>query len=404
MSHDEIDAWLERYRAAGGSVLSGSEQPAFTAWCDNADRAEAFVAALAALDEKGAPYGAEFGELGAEESTHTLALEDLRMLSRAHLSKKTADIKAYAGVTLRSGQWLEEQLEVRTDARKVWCWEEPMELSVYDASYLFPIRKDLVLGAGPHAAPVEAAAIAVHTQADVEHILIGLCSPDAGLVTTGAASLHGSWVAHLESNATYHADAAAVGRDLAISWVHLHDGYKMGILAGLPLDELAARVEAAPEGARIGVATSFEGINMHGMEDNQTRLDEPQRGYFSPLLRKGVRPIRPGDEGLTREQVLRALATPPNTLLDALEASASALRDDVWHAAEPLARKAIEMKQAGGPTYEVLHTVEHRRLIEQHAPYHVRRLPKGGVLLATHPFRTLWPLWADALRLLGIRP
>ena len=27
----------------------------------------------------------------------------------------------------------------------------------------------------------------------------------------------------------------------------------------------------------------------------------------------------------------------------------------------------------------------------------------GGVLLATHPYRTLWQLWADALFLLGIR-
>jgi hypothetical protein len=32
----------------------------------------------------------------------------------------------------------------------------------------------------------------------------------------------------------------------------------------------------------------------------------------------------------------------------------------------------------------------------------VRRLPNGGVMLATHPYRTLWPLWADALFLLGI--
>jgi hypothetical protein len=32
----------------------------------------------------------------------------------------------------------------------------------------------------------------------------------------------------------------------------------------------------------------------------------------------------------------------------------------------------------------------------------MRRLPNGGVLLATHPDRILWPLWADALFLLGI--
>jgi hypothetical protein len=42
--------------------------------------------------------------------------------------------------------------------------------------------------------------------------------------------------------------------------------------------------------------------------------------------------------------------------------------------------------------------------IERHAPNHVQRLPNGGVVLATHPYRTLWPLWADALFLLGIIP
>ncbi|WP_437651507.1 hypothetical protein [Sorangium sp. So ce362] len=31
-----------------------------------------------------------------------------------------------------------------------------------------------------------------------------------------------------------------------------------------------------------------------------------------------------------------------------------------------------------------------------------RRLPSGGVVLATHPYRTLWPLWADALFALGL--
>ena len=30
-------------------------------------------------------------------------------------------------------------------------------------------------------------------------------------------------------------------------------------------------------------------------------------------------------------------------------------------------------------------------------------LEMDRVMLATHPYRTLWPLWADALFLLGIR-
>ncbi|MDI1430738.1 hypothetical protein [Polyangium sorediatum] len=401
-----IRAMREMFRAIGGPVLCNSEDaPHFYAWCAPEDRADAFVAALAVLDERDPPYCVELGAFRKEATRHDLPLEDVRLLARAHLSKETAFIRGFAGVTLRSGEWLDEWFESRGEAAKVSWSEDPIELSVYDASYFFPIKEDLVLGAGPHAAMVEAAAIAIHTQGDVEHILLGLCGPNAGLVTTGACALSSPWGAHLECNATYHADAAAVARDLALSWIHLHDGDKMALLVGLSLDELTARVFAAPEDAHVGIATSLEGVQQHGAEDHEARGEDfPRQPPFSPFARKGVRPIRPGDEQLSREQVLRALATPPNALLDALEASAAALCDDEWRAAEPLARQAIEMRLSGGPTYELLHTVEHRRLIEQHAPYRVHRLPTGGVLLATHPFRTLWPLWADALALLGIRP
>jgi hypothetical protein len=46
-------------------------------------------------------------------------------------------------------------------------------------------------------------------------------------------------------------------------------------------------------------------------------------------------------------------------------------------------------------------TRKHVPFIQRHAPYPVRRLPGGSVVLATHPSRTLWPLYADALGLLG---
>ena len=79
--------------------------------------------------------------------------------------------------------------------------------------------------------------------------------------------------------------------------------------------------------------------------------------------------------------------------------------DDEWRAVEPRAREAIQATKDGAPTHEVdVTTRKHVQFIERHAPYHVRRLPKGGVLLATHPYRTLWQLYADALFLLGITP
>ncbi|MFS8071960.1 MAG: hypothetical protein ACMG6S_36790, partial [Byssovorax sp.] len=71
----------------------------------------------------------------------------------------------------------------------------------------------------------------------------------------------------------------------------------------------------------------------------------------------------------------------------------------------PSALETIEASATGVPTYKVdLTTRKHVQFIERHAPYHVRRLPNGGVLLATHPYRTLWQLYADALFLLGITP
>jgi hypothetical protein len=193
-----------------------------------------------------------------------------------------------------------------------------------------------------------------------------------------------------------------VARDLALSWIHLYDSDKTACIAGLPLDALAARVEAAPQDARVGIATSIEHIEEHFARDNAAARSWPTRAPRPDLERKGPRAIAQSDEVLTREQVLKALQTPPAALLDALEAAA--VPDDEWRATEPLALEAIEAKKQGAPTLEIdVSTGKHRRFIEHHAPYHVRRLPNGGVLLATHPYRTLWQLWTDALLLLGIR-
>ncbi|WP_438033966.1 hypothetical protein [Sorangium sp. So ce204] len=94
-----------------------------------------------------------------------------------------------------------------------------------------------------------------------------------------------------------------------------------------------------------------------------------------------------------------------SSLVGALEASA--VPDEAWRAVEPRARELvqelIEEPREGETSYEVnVATGRHVRFIEHHSPYHVRRLPNGGLMLATHPFRTLWPLWSDALFVLGL--
>jgi hypothetical protein len=47
---------------------------------------------------------------------------------------------------------------------------------------------------------------------------------------------------------------------------------------------------------------------------------------------------------------------------------------------------------------------DERCFLEQHGPFQVRRLQNGGVMLNAYPYGYLWPLWAKALDLLGIRP
>jgi hypothetical protein len=111
----------------------------------------------------------------------------------------------------------------------------------------------------------------------------------------------------------------------------------------------------------------------------------------------------PEDDDLTREQVLATLQTPSETLIQALEAAAAP--DAEWLEAEKLAFDVLAAKKEGEPTWWLqIDELDQRNFLEEHAPYHVRRLPNGGVMLATHPYRTLWPLWARALDLLGIRP
>jgi hypothetical protein len=241
----------------------------------------------------------------------------------------------------------------------------PIKLSPFDKEELIHGHLDIALGGGGPSVEVEAAIAYIDAQPDIEDVLLRFCAPEGSLyITTGGCTEYEFWGAPIEIGATYHAEAASIARDLALSWVHLHDKSKMSHAAGLSLDALHARVDAAPPGARVSVARGGE---------------------------------------LSRAMVLKALSTSPAALLDALEASA--LPDDEWSAVEPRALETIEARKAGAPTYNAdLTTRKHVQFLQRHAPYHVRRLPNGGVMLATHPYRTLWPLYADALFLLGITP
>ena len=377
--------------------------PNFYAWCDDVDTVDAFVAAMSALNIPGTPCSVTISRLGPGDTWRdSILLDEAIAFIRASFTQNSS-VHTYPNVSLSSGDILGPSIECFGEGYRRMYPREPLHGSIGDRVDFFVRRVELALGNGPRSIAVEAAAISIHAQADTEKLLLGLCAPDEKkLVPTGAFSFLYPWVASVEACATYHSDAAAIARDLALSWVHLHDGDKVGCAAGLSLEALAARVEAAPRGARVGIATSIERLEEYIGRDRAAKKSWPTRPPRPELARKGPRPIGPGDKELTREQVLMALEAKPATLLEALEAAA--VPDDEWRAAEPLAREMIDAKNQGAPTLEVnVTTGHHVRFIEQHAPYHVRRLPNGGVLLATHPYRTLWQLWADALHLLGIR-
>jgi hypothetical protein len=249
-------------------------------------------------------------------------------------------------------------------------------------------------------------------QEHIDRIFLAMCAPDAhSRVKMGVYNMldkfyerdftgsHG-WRAPLEMAATYHGNHE-VARDLAFTWLDLHDGCLIDSIVDLSLDDIIARIEGAPRGSAIGISSRTEHVVAHGVdESNAAPVDLKQRTELNCYL--GPRPRYPEDHDLTREQVLATLQTQSETLLQALEAAAAP--DAEWIEAEERVRDIPPMPKEGEPiAWPRLDELEEREFLEAHAPYHVRRLQNGGVMLATHPYRYLWPFWARALDLLGIR-
>lgn len=340
--------------------------PWLCAWCDEEDRVAALAAVLAALVATGGKCSVDIRSIGRPGGTwvDAASVEEVVAAVRVAFEAGT-QVFASFHTTLSSGAKLEFAIECNGEGRERRYPSGPLCARPGDRADLLPWRLEIAVGGGARSVEAEAAILAIQIQHDIEDLMIHVCAPDTlARVTTGAWTEFADWGPPVKAFATYHADAASVVRDLALSWVNLHDGDKTPRVAGMSLDALRARVEAAERGARVAVAGSGE---------------------------------------LSREVVLTAMETSPGALLEALEASA--VPDGEWRAVEPSALETITATKAGAPTYEVdVTTRKHVQFIERHAPYHVRRLPNGGVMLATHPYRTLWQLYADALFLLGISP
>jgi hypothetical protein len=99
------------------------------------------------------------------------------------------------------------------------------------------------------------------------------------------------------------------------------------------------------------------------------------------------------------------LALPPKELVAALEAAAARI-DPVWKAIEAECTRVLgDLAKAAADDVETIPlNGDHIRFIQDHSPASVEHLDNGALVLIAHPYRTLWPLWANALALLGIRP
>jgi hypothetical protein len=379
--------------------------PDFSVWSAEAERVNALAAALSALVPPDGTCNFEMGSYGLRDSIQLgLAPVDEVIGAMRSVFSTISHAVLSLSVRLHSGTWVPFAVECNGDefARRARGHAELLRAGGYDIKDYYPDRLELALGSGSRSVEAEAAVVSMLFQDDLEDLLLRLCAPAHPLVKTGACTGTSWWVAPVELPATYHSDVTDIARDLALSWLYLHNGDRVDFAAALSMEMLAARIEAAPKGARVGVSSKCTRRDDHVYPDLATLRLEYKRPTRPDAIRDGARIILPTDDLLTREHVLKAVSMQPTALLEALEAAA--VPNHEWTALRPRAVEMIEAKKQGEPTLEVdVSTGKHRRFIERCAPYHVRRLPNGGVLLATHPYRTLWQLWADALLLLGIR-
>ncbi len=200
---------------------------------------------------------------------------------------------------------------------------------------------------------------------DMLHILKPFCTSHPA-ITMGCCLEGPIWGAPLTGAASYHADGSP-GRDLALSWIHLHDKAPLDLAVGWSIDALRERVEGAPPNSSVWI------------------MDEDR---------------------ISREQILAALDVPGKTLVETLDAAANKFHPtwgSIMNAGFGTYLQALDDAQ-GREKEAFLVNEEHIQFIEECSPAYVQHLENGAIILYAHPDRTIWPLWASALDLLGIRP
>ncbi|MDI1436453.1 hypothetical protein [Polyangium sorediatum] len=333
----------------------------FFAWCPDTNRLETFLRLLSAWVRPSAKL--EISDRRSGDSADVI----LRMEEAApHLRREYReygyvfvdfDFDVPPGVTLRMSASLRADHLLGADRGPLWvsCDLSPLPEQI-------PYMKRL----GPSTLAIESALAWQIAMQHIHEILERIFMSMAGFTTGGCIDYY-SWLSPIRMGSTYHADGNPA-RDLAMSWLREHRNkmVELGLVAGLPLDVLRERVQAAAYGESMWV--------MDG-------------------------------ERLTREEVIEAISLPPEALVAALEVCAAKRHPEWEHLETELPRVIEELEKAEAEDVEMIAaTDDHLAFIQECSPAYVERLDNGGILLFAHPCRTLWPLWSDALSLLGIRP
>jgi hypothetical protein len=224
--------------------------PYFCAWCDEKERIDAYAAMLHAL----ATPGDVVSVIMDPDIWEKTSVDNAVALVRANFRGKNVAYVSF-GVMLAAAEhdiWFASHCF--TDESERRRPSGPMSLWVCDKSDFLLSQGNLALGDGPRSIEAEAMVHWHLIYEDLEDLLIRFCAPDAsGRVPTGACTNGWGWQAPIQMCATYNADAKDIARDLALSWVSLHDKASAARVAGTPLEVLHAQVEAAPHGSRVEV-------------------------------------------------------------------------------------------------------------------------------------------------------
>jgi len=396
--------------------MSMRHDPELYALVEETNADEAYLASLSALYDPIVVNHPERFRLEFDVAKEASSLEELLAVKREALRR------GYAGTRIPFLTRLQKFiLDVTVATERVKCAGDSdgrrSWLLSAEQTDILPTGMSVAEGYGKMSIPAGAALLGLVWQEHFDRIFLALCAPDEhSRVKMGVYNvldkLYGidlengigsiGWYAAVEMAATYHGNHE-VARDLAFSWLHLHDGQAIDSVVHSSLDDLIMRVEAAPGGASIGIASRNEHVISHAYDQSKT-YTVPKDQLTVMNWSVGPRPRYPEDDELTREQVLTTLQTPSETLLQALEAVAAA-PDPEWIEAEKVALEVLAaVEERGTSGTQGKDGFDERCFLEQHAPFRVRRLQNGGVMLVAYPYRYLWPLWARALDLLGIRP